>query len=591
MKKSTRLILLILGTFLSYFAFSCGHSNQNAFAQNALLQLSVDFENELPMSQIEAKLSVESSSKLTMVKYAYARVAKSYYFTKYEKNGITITKNSSGEYVFPITKNGYISVFAKNADGEEKLLVFKVSNIDTITPKLEIKEQRINNTLYAVELTATDDGDYPVIIQYLNGAYASKDDPVWTETEQFQNFHSLTLQEGKYTFKVTDAAENTEIIIRYVGNQEKQTKEFRAVWISYLEFKTTGYTKKQFTTHIKKMFQEVAAMNMNAVVVHVRPFGDAMYPSNYFPWSKYVSGKQGEAPGFDPLKIMVEEAHALGLEFHAWLNPYRVTSNSTDVTKLSKDNPARVFRTDSNKNNDRNVLTYSGSLYYNPSVKGVRTLLINGIKEIVRNYDVDGIHFDDYFYPSLGKNFTINFDAKEYETYKKNQITKKQPYLSIADWRRENVNTLIRDVYAAIKKIDKDVVFGISPGGFMDALKADDKYYVDFETWLGYDGYIDYLCPQLYWSNDHSSYPYDEILKRFVNAAVNPDVKLYVGVAAYKAGLKTEGTAWYKNTNVLRNMIKNARKTNRVDGFILYRYEYLISKRDHSAIKNMLKEF
>ena len=338
------------------------------------------------------------------------------------------------------------------------------------------------------------------------------------------------------------------------------------------------------------MFNEVCERNMNAVVVHVRPFGDAMYESDYFPWSRYASGKQGKDPGFDPLEIMVEEAHARGLEFHAWLNPYRVASNSTNVKNLSTDNPARIYRTDSSKKNDRYVLTYSGNLYYNPSVKQVQTLITNGIKEIVRNYDVDGIHFDDYFYPSLGKNFTSNFDAPEYEDYKSKQIAQNKEYLSIADWRRENVNTLVKNVYSSVKKINPEVEFGISPGGFMDALKADDKYYVDFETWLGHDGYIDYLCPQLYWSNDHSVYPYNDILERFLAVPKNPDVKFYVGVAAYKAGLKTEGTAWYKDNNVLRNMIRYARNTENVDGFVLFSYRYLISKENNKAIINMFKE-
>ena len=124
----------------------------------------------------------------------------------------------------------------------------------------------------------------------------------------------------------------------------------------------------------------------------------------------------------------------------------------------------------------------------------------------------------------------------------------------------------------------------------MDALKADDKYYVDFETWLGHDGYIDYLCPQLYWSNDHSIYPYNDILDRFLAVPKNPDIKFYVGIAAYKAGLKTEGNDWKNSAYVLRNMIRYARNTENVDGFILYSYRYLISKENHKAIVNMFKE-
>ncbi|MCH5272137.1 MAG: family 10 glycosylhydrolase [Lachnospiraceae bacterium] len=558
-------------------------------AKSGSLHISADYDAETFTQSLEVTLSVESSSELTTLMYAYARVAKTTYFTKYTDYCFEIEQNADGAYTFSIEQNGYVSVFAVNEAGEEVLLVFNVDNVDKESPVVTVTSQKTKDS-YMVTMRAEDNLCDNISLQYVEGAYASPSDSVWAKAEVFTNEKELLLSEGKYTFMATDEAGNTHIIIRRFG-ENKETQEFRAVWITYLEFKTTGYTKKEFQAEIETMFNEISAMNMNAVVVHVRPFSDAMYSSSYFPWSRYISGTQGKNPGFDPLEIMVEEAHARGLEIHAWLNPYRITSSSTDVNDLSKDNPARIYRTDSNKNNDRNVLTYDGKLYYNPASKEVQTLIINGIREIVENYDVDGIHFDDYFYPTLGKNFTSNFDAPEYETYKKEQIAKGKSYLSIADWRRENVNSLVRGVYAAVKEINPDAVFGISPGGFMDALKADDKYYVDFETWLGHDGYIDYLCPQLYWSNDHTVYPYNNILKRFIDAAVNPDVKLYVGIAAYKAGIKTEGNAWYQDANVLRNMIQYARNTKQVDGFILYSYRYLISKRNYTSIKNMLKEF
>lgn len=588
MKKNQLKRVLSICTFV-LFAGLFFFGNKAEQANAASLHIKAEYDMEMPVTSLPVTLSVTSSSEITVLKYTYARVAKSSYFTKYEENTFDAKKNADGTYSFSVVQNGYVSVLAVNKDGEEALLVFKVANVDTEAPVITVTSKKVNDS-YQVFMQAKDDQCDSISLRYVEGAYASPSDPVWKKAEVFTNQKELLLSEGKYTFMATDAAGNTHVIIRRFG-EVKETEEFRAVWIAYLDFKTTGYTKKEFQAQIETMFNEVSAMNMNAVVVHVRPFGDAMYESDYFPWSRYVSGTQGKDPGFDPLEIMVEEAHVRGLEFHAWLNPYRITSSSTNVNDLSKDNPARIYRTDSDKSNDRNVLTYDGKLYYNPSSKEVQTLLVNGIREIVKNYDVDGIHFDDYFYPTLGKNFTKNFDAPEYETYKKAQIAKKESYLSIADWRRENVNSLVRSVYAAVKQINPNVVFGISPGGFMDALKADDKYYVDFETWLGYDGYIDYLCPQLYWSNDHTIYPYNDILNRFIKAAVNPDVKLYVGVGAYKAGIKTEGDAWYKDTNVLRDMIRYARNTNQVDGFVVYSYKYLISKRDYAAIKNMLKEF
>lgn len=582
--KRNGLILAIILLFSSVFL------SQKSYANASTLHISAEYDAHTLSSAMEVKLSVTSSSDLVMLKYAYARVGLSRYFTLHEENGYSINKNEDGVYSFHVTQNGYVSVFAQNAAGEEYLLKFNVKNIDTEAPEISVTTEEYSD-MFFVNVLAKDDRSDSVSIQYTEGAYGSVSDSVWRTSQSFQNERTLYLKPGKYSFLAKDSAGNAQIYIYKFGEENVSEEEFRAVWISYLDFKTTGYTKDEFQTKIQTMFDDVKRMKMNAVVVHVRPFGDAFYPSEYFPWSRYVSGKQGKNPGFDPLGIMINEAHERGLEFHAWLNPYRITSSSTNVYDLSADNPARIYRTDKKTSNDRNVLSFGGKLYYNPSVKEVQTLIVDGIKEIVTNYDVDGIHFDDYFYPMLGKNFTSNFDAKEYNSYKNKKLSLNSTYMSIMDWRRDNVNTLIRTIYSAVKEINPDVVFGVSPGGFMDALKADDKYYVDFETWLSHDGYIDYLCPQLYWSNDHSIYPFNNILDRFIKAVKNPDVKLYIGVGAYKAGIKSEGTAWYKNAFVLRDMIRYARETNNVDGYILYSYKDIIAKRSHSAIINLLREF
>lgn len=556
------------------------------------LKLSAQYDSSTYKKELEIVLNISSSSDVSVVKYLDAQIMNSTYFTKYPQKGTAVKKNKKGQYSFIVKENGTYSVYAANKSGEETLLTLKIRNIDNEAPTLSVESK--NFTGYSsVDLRATDNVYGNVSVKYVQGAHSDFNDSVWKTAPSFQNEENLFISPGKYSFLLTDPAGNARVIIENIGASAniEDNDEFKAVWIAYLAFKTSGYTKQEFTEHIENMYDDVVAMNMNAVVVHVRPFGDAMYDSKYFPWSKYVSGKQGKDPGFDPLEIMIKEAHERGLEFHAWLNPYRVTSSSTNVMDLSADNPARIYLTDQYKGNDRNVLAYDGKLYYNPASTQVQNLIVNGIKEIVENYDVDGIHFDDYFYPSLGKKFTKNFDAQEYNEYARRQRINQEEALSIADWRRENVNKLVKRIYSSVKAINSDVVFGISPGGFIDALRADDKYYVDFETWLGYDGYIDYLCPQLYWSNDHRIYPFNDVLNRFIKAAVNPDVKLYVGVGAYKAGIKTEGTEWYQNKNVLRNMIQYARSTGNVDGFILYSYNYLISKKDNQAIKNMLKEF
>ena len=335
----------LIGAFVLSMKFSAPDTAQ---AGTKPLDLTATYEKQALVSFLEVTLSVDTSSDLTMLKYAYGRIAKGVYFTKYEKNGTVIEPNDDGVYSFSVTQNGYVSVFAQNEEGEEKLLVFEVTNVDTEKPSLTVESKAMKNQYY-VSIDAKDDRSSVVNLQYVEGAYASLDDPIWEDAETFYNSHSLLLDEGKYTFAATDSAGNSHVIIRRFGEHSEAEEEFRAVWISYLEFKSTGYTEDAFRTQIETMFNEVCTMNMNAVVVHVRPFGDAMYESEYFPWSRFVSGKQGKNPGFDPLEIMVEEAHARGLEFHAWLNPYRVTSGTTDVTTLSKDNPARIYRTDSKK--------------------------------------------------------------------------------------------------------------------------------------------------------------------------------------------------------------------------------------------------
>ena len=158
------------------------------------------------------------------------------------------------------------------------------------------------------------------------------------------------------------------------------------------------------------MFDNAKDLGMNAVIVHVRPFGDAFYPSRYFPWSKYISGTQGKDPGYDPLEYMVEAAHERGLQFHAWINPYRVTSGTTDVNTLSKDNKARKWMTSDDEEQRRRVIAFGGSVLQSFRRLG-KAYYSSGVKEIVENYDVDGIHFDDYFYPVLGTNYAKNFDA------------------------------------------------------------------------------------------------------------------------------------------------------------------------------------
>lgn len=497
---------------------------------------------------------------------------------EYVSNSILLTVHDSGTY----------TIYVTDYFGNDAIANFEVKNVDGKAPTFQYKKNESLSKLmssYVYNISVKDDYSEVVSFQFQTGYVEGSDDESWSSAPSIIDNQTFSVQTaGLYSFRTEDSIGNVDVITCYLGGDE-----FRAVWVSYLEYETKGYTYESFKKRIDEMFTKVTDMNMNAVIVHVRPFGDAMYQSLYYPWSRYASGTQGKDPGFDPLSYMIEAAHKRGLEIHAWINPYRITNNTTDYKTLSKDNPARVWLEDSNKSNDRNVLSYGGKLYYNPSKPEVQELIINGIKELVSFYNIDGIHFDDYFYPSLGTNYSTNFDAQEYKEYVAKQQSLNKSYLSIADWRRNNVSELVKAAYSAIKEIDPNCEFGISPGGFYKLLTSNTQYYVDYKKWMSQEGYIDYICPQIYWSNEHSTYPYNDTLDAWLSS-LKCNVKVYVGIAAYKAGTKSEEAAWYQNANVLAEQISYARNSNLVSGFVFFRYDTFVEKANYVTLKNMLKE-
>ena len=368
------------------------------------------------------------------------------------------------------------------------------------------------------------------------------------------------------------------------------TDEYKAFWFSYYDY--TAYRakyKKRNATTFKKYFTQAVkkgkSLGMNCIIVHVRPFGDAMYKSKYFPWSKCISGKQGKNPGYDPLKIMTQVAHANGMKIEAWINPYRVASGSTNYKKLSTKNPARKWH--NKKKTRRNVLAYKGSLYYNPAKAQVRNLIVNGVKEIVENYDVDGIHMDDYFYPAFSSsNVNSAFDAKEYRA-----STMAKGKQNIVSFRREQVNMLVKAIHSAVKSIDPSVTFGISPAGNIDNLTSRYSYYVDINKWLNSSDYVDYICPQIYWGFKHPYAKFDRVTNRWMNAAKSKKVKVYIGIAVYRAGHNigagsAERREWRSDANILKKQVQYARKKG-CDGFAFFDYQDLKSKKSAKAVKQL----
>lgn len=360
------------------------------------------------------------------------------------------------------------------------------------------------------------------------------------------------------------------VSVNGVGNRA----EFRGVWLSYSEIgnliapEADGFYQTLFDR-----FSSLAQWGFTTVIFHARAFGDAFYASEYFPWSSYLTGTQGVSPGYDPLEIAVQAAHDANLDIHAWINPYRV-SYQTDIQSLSASNPARLMA--ENGKTENLLLTESG-IYYNPASLEVQELVLNGIREIIARYAVDGIHIDDYFYPTD----TGSADMSSFLSYVQSGGS-----LTLEDWRRANVSALVSGMYAAVHAQDEDLCFGISPGGVFDTNY--NTYYADVETWIASGGYCDYIIPQIYFGFENNSYPYEMLLQEWSTACTASTVDLYIGLALYKTGMRdtyagSEQTQneWLNHSDIIARQIQALRGDENCSGFALFSFGDLFSAEEN----------
>ena len=302
-------------------------------------------------------------------------------------------------------------------------------------------------------------------------------------------------------------------------------------------------------------------LGFNTVFLQVHPTGDAMYNSDIFPYSRWITGSEGTKPDgdIDLLEYWIYCAHERGMELHAWINPYRITIGNAPLTSLSPDNPARQH--------PEYVVEYKGNYYYNPALPEVRDLITDCAVELAEKYPVDGIHMDDYFYPG---------DIDDYDDY----MAFNTDGLSLEDWRRSNTDALVAEVSAAMR--ERGVTFGISPRGIWANKSADtrgsdtsgqgsyDTIYADSLKWIK-DGLVDYIAPQIYWEIGNSAADYETLLGWWSDAVKGTDVKLYIGMADYKADEAKEGSVWYGGTPLKEEFYLND-VYGTVDGEIHFSY-------------------
>lgn len=379
------------------------------------------------------------------------------------------------------------------------------------------------------------------------------------------------------------------------GADVQQTDELRGVWISYLDWEKMSADQETYRREVDEILARCVELKMNAVFVHVRPDADAMYPSSYFPWSRFVTGTQGQNPGYDPLEYFVQAAHSRGLQFHAWINPYRVTGYHNTWDQVSETSPAKKWLSDGDPANDRWVLKQDGAYYLNPAVPQVRVLIINGVKEVVQNYDVDGIHFDDYFYPGVDNDDAGRwFDKPEYDASGSS--------LSITRWRRDNINALVSGVYQAVKAANAQVQFGISPEGYVAHLRSETRLFADVDTWLSQDGYIDYIMPQIYWGFEHklvdgspAPFAFANNLQTWISLKNKGNARLYLGLAMYKTGSSTKDNneipEWLRYHDIMKRQVEAGRAAGQVSGYCFYAYSSFQENACQEEVRNLMSLF
>ena len=393
------------------------------------------------------------------------------------------------------------------------------------------------------------------------------------------------------SFFLTSCTSTNITVPKQEENNIKGTAErVKAVWINYNELSMKSEADKSenaFRIKAENMMKSCAEYGFNRVFVQARPFCDAFYKSELFPASEYLSGIQGVYVGYDALEILCEYAHKYSLKIDAWINPYRV-SYKTDITNLCEENIARKWYC--SDENNRNVIVLPNGIYFNPAKDAVHKLILDGVREIINNYDVDGIHMDDYFYPTTDS----TFDETEYAEY-----TNSGGKMSLDEWRRENVNSLVSSIYTAVKSKDKRLIFSISPSG--DIEKNVSNYYADIPKWCKTGGYVDLIIPQLYYGFQNESKPFEDICLKWLALERNENVNLCVGLAVYKYGKEDRYAGagiseWQENADIISRQIKFVGSQNESVGVALYSYSYIFSKNNVNnyifelqTIKNMIQ--
>ncbi len=366
----------------------------------------------------------------------------------------------------------------------------------------------------------------------------------------------------------------------YTPQEMTSHEEMRGVWIScYDHISAQGKTEDEYRSEINSMFRTISDCGLNTAFVHMRAFSDAFYESEIFPYSSFIAGSQGASLPFDPFRIMLECADEYDISVHGWINPFRI-STQTDISAISNNNPAKKLLESENGE----ICILSNGIYYNPACESNHKLVLDGIREIIGKYDIDGIHIDDYFYPSDDE----TVDKIQYEEY-----LSQGGKLPLSEWRITKVNSFVSALYSAVKSVDKNLAVSISPAAKIDSNK--NELFADCELWLSAEGYADMIIPQIYFGFNHDTLPFRKTLEKWGNLERNPSVTLACGIAAYKCddtysySDESEMIDWQSRDNNLALQVSKIRENKNYGGFVIFSYSNLTDENCCEEISNLIK--
>lgn len=390
-----------------------------------------------------------------------------------------------------------------------------------------------------------------------------------TSGESIQQHDTESVQAGALPYM-----EQTPVHL-HLPQQETQSPVI-AAWLPYFQYPSLfeGKTEQEARAAVRALLTSAAGLGINTIFAHACAFGEAYYSSECYPMAD-------TAQGFDYLQILSEECAAQSLSLHAWINPLRLEED-TAVSSWSNTTPIAAWYQSADTKGSY-VVQVDDRWYLNPAYEEVRTFLCDAAAELLCNYDIDGIHIDDYFYPTTEVSFDAEAFARSGET-------------SLAQWRRENVNTLLQMLYETVHCTQEDAVFSVSPSGKL--AYNTETLYADCALWCSEKGYCDWLIPQIYYGYENDVQPFTETLAEWTSLEQHAAVRLVIGLAAYKVGAVdvfagSGSLEWQEQQGLLAKQVRDAMQSAReTHGIALYHLDTLItlSATESDAVKKAISE-